>query len=90
MPHPNEHKKDWSRVYYSCSVGVPSWVPGLVMTYLNKKAIREATTWVKAASEKQFASDQETGKCTLLRNSSVGQGSAKGRGKGSGLLGCGW
>lgn len=40
--HPTTEKKDdWSRVYYSVQLRIPSWVPGIVIGYLNKKAIRE-------------------------------------------------
>lgn len=41
-PRPGkEQQDDWSRVYYSVQVRIPSWVPGIVIGYLNKKAIRE-------------------------------------------------
>ena len=41
-PRPGQEKQDdWSRVYYSVQVRIPSWVPGIVIGYLNKKAIRE-------------------------------------------------
>lgn len=40
--HPSKEKQeDWSRVYYSVQLRIPSWVPGIVIGYLNKKAIRE-------------------------------------------------
>lgn len=40
--HPSPDKQDdWSRVYYSVQVRIPSWVPGIVIGYLNKKAITE-------------------------------------------------
>lgn len=43
-PRPGKEKQDdWSRVYYSVQVRIPSWVPGIVIGYLNKKAIREVT-----------------------------------------------
>lgn len=40
--HPSQDKNDdWSRVYYSVQLRIPSWIPGIVIGYLNKKAIRE-------------------------------------------------
>ncbi|CAN0172482.1 unnamed protein product, partial [Ectocarpus fasciculatus] len=40
--HPSQDKQaDWSRVYYSVQLRIPSWIPGIVIGYLNKKAIRE-------------------------------------------------
>lgn len=40
--HPSPEKQDdWSRVYYSVQLRIPSWIPGLVISYLNKKAIKE-------------------------------------------------
>lgn len=39
--HPVREKQDWSRVYYSIKLHIPSWLPGLVVGYLNKKALRE-------------------------------------------------
>ena len=39
------------RVVYSCQVKLFSWVPGLVIKFLTKTAILEATQWVKKESE---------------------------------------
>ncbi|CAM9519669.1 unnamed protein product [Laminaria digitata] len=62
-PRPGkEQQDDWSRVYYSVQVRIPSWVPGIVIGYLNKKAIREATTWVKRESEQQYKVDLAKGR----------------------------
>ncbi|CAN0500720.1 unnamed protein product, partial [Discosporangium mesarthrocarpum] len=39
-PHPGGGSKPgWSRVYYSIQLHIPKWIPGIVITYLNKKAI---------------------------------------------------
>eukprot|EP00752_Nemacystus_decipiens_P006252 g5639.t1 len=61
--HPSAEKQDdWSRVYYSVQLRIPSWIPGLVISYLNKKAIREATTWVKRESEQKYKADFAAGR----------------------------
>lgn len=53
MKHPS--KNGWSRVLYSCQVKLFSWVPGIVVNFLTKSALIEATTWVKKASEAEAA-----------------------------------
>lgn len=48
--HPaKEKQEDWSRVYYSVQLRIPNWIPGLVIGYLNKKAIREVWWGVPCA-----------------------------------------
>ncbi|CAN0288180.1 unnamed protein product [Ascophyllum nodosum] len=84
--HPAEEKqKDWSRVYYSVQLRIPSWVPGIVIGYLNKRAISEATTWVKRESELKYRADLAAG--TMLSSAKTGWpnwGAASGaRGSGS-------
>jgi hypothetical protein len=49
-PHPT--KPGWSRVFYSVEAAFPSWVPGFVVNVLTKKALTDATAWVKVESEK--------------------------------------
>ena len=49
MKHPS--KNGWTRVLYSCQVKLFSWVPGIVVNFLTKTALFEATAWVKKASE---------------------------------------
>ncbi|CAM9117588.1 unnamed protein product [Chrysoparadoxa australica] len=73
-PHPkaSAEKGDWSRVYYSVSLRVPSWVPGLVISYLQKKAIREANTWVKREAEAQYNGDLKAGRPLLAHCRRVG------------------
>mmetsp|Transcript_20409 Transcript_20409/g.42567 ORF Transcript_20409/g.42567 Transcript_20409/m.42567 type:complete len:291 (-) Transcript_20409:46-918(-) len=41
-----------SRVYYSVEVSMFDWVPNIVMDILSKKALTEATGWVKKEAEK--------------------------------------
>jgi len=54
MKHPS--KAGWTRVLYSCQVKLFSWVPGIVVNFLTKTALVEATSWVKRESEK-YAKD---------------------------------
>merc|ERR1712129_67615 len=41
-----------SRVFYSVDAALPSWVPGFVVNAVTKKALTDATSWVKVESEK--------------------------------------
>jgi hypothetical protein len=34
---------------------VPSWVPGMVVAFLEKKAVSEANVWLRRESEEKFA-----------------------------------
>ena len=47
--HPS--KAGCSRVLYSCQIKLFSWVPGVVVNFLTKTALIEATRWVKTESE---------------------------------------
>lgn len=49
IPHPS--KPNWTRVYYSVEVSMFDWVPKVVIDILSKKALTEATGWVKKHSE---------------------------------------
>ncbi|KAJ8608972.1 hypothetical protein CTAYLR_008965 [Chrysophaeum taylorii] len=51
-PHPD--KRDWSRVEYSADLRLKIGVPGFILDTLTKKALREACTWIKTESEKQY------------------------------------
>ena len=44
-----------SRVFYSVDAALPSWVPSFVVTAVTKKALTDATSWVKVESEKAQA-----------------------------------
>ncbi|KAG5188008.1 hypothetical protein JKP88DRAFT_347956 [Tribonema minus] len=63
-PCPDKSKQDvqeWSRVYYSCMLRVPKWVPGIVVNFLEKKAVSEANMWLKREAEAKFAKDKVSG-----------------------------
>jgi hypothetical protein len=47
-------------VLYSTKVKLFPWIPEFVVNFLTKKALVEATTWVKRESEK-LAAEQRTG-----------------------------
>jgi len=51
-PHPS--KSQWTRVYYAADLKMMGKVPKTVMNILSKKALGEATGWVKRESEKAF------------------------------------
>jgi len=50
-PHPT--KAAWSRVFYEVQLMAPTYLPKIVINFLTTKAIRDATTWVRAFSEKE-------------------------------------
>ncbi len=43
---------EWSRVFYSIDLRIPSWVPSFAVNILNTQALTSATAWVKTQSEK--------------------------------------
>lgn len=47
--HPD--KPGCSRVFYACDLKLRSAVPGPVMSFLTKSALKQATSWVKRESE---------------------------------------
>lgn len=53
VQHPTKGS-DFSRVYYSVDVALPSYLPGFVKDFFSTKALTDATSWVKRESEKKF------------------------------------
>ena len=51
IEHPS--KPNWTRVYYSVSISMFSWVPKIAMDFMSSKALTDATSWVKKESEAQ-------------------------------------
>ena len=45
---------EWSRVFYSIDLRIPSWIPSFVVNILNTQALTTATAWVKTQSEKTY------------------------------------
>jgi hypothetical protein len=66
IPHPT--KKEWTRVYYSVEVSMFDWVPKTITQFMSKKALTEATGWVKKFSELEYA--KVVPKKTVLEESS--------------------
>ena len=48
--HPE--KPNCTRVFYACDVKLKGAVPGPVVNYISKSALKTATGWVKKESEK--------------------------------------
>jgi hypothetical protein len=71
-PPDRQTENDWSRVYYSCLLTVPKWVPGIVVGFLEKKAVAEANLWLKRESEAKWAKDQASGKTAAPQASGGG------------------
>lgn len=49
-PHPS--KPNASRVFYACDIKMNGSVPGPILNYISKAALKQATGWVKKESEK--------------------------------------
>jgi hypothetical protein len=50
IPHP-DNPEHWTRVYYSVELSVFPWMPQFVVDFLSKKALTDATAWVRLHSE---------------------------------------
>lgn len=48
--HPNNPNR--TRVYYACDIKLKGAVPGPVVNFVSKSALKAATGWVKKESEK--------------------------------------
>lgn len=46
-----------TRVFYGCDVKLPAAVPGAVVNFVTKKALKQATSWVKRESESKPAAE---------------------------------
>jgi len=63
IPHP-ENPEERTRLYYSVQVGMFDWVPSFVVDFMSKKALTDATAWVKKYSEIEWAKAKKEGKTT--------------------------
>jgi len=57
VPHPT--KPGRTRVFYSVEVSMFDWVPKFVMDFMSKKALTDATGWVKKYSELESIKQQK-------------------------------
>lgn len=48
-PHPTDASR--TRVYYACDIKMKGNVPGPILNYISKQALKQATAWVKRESE---------------------------------------
>jgi hypothetical protein len=48
--HPE--KENWSRAWFSCDLALKTKLPGFLMNFARKKALKNSTKWVKRESEK--------------------------------------
>lgn len=60
IPHPDDEMK--TRLYYSVKVGMFDWVPSFVVDFMSKKALTDATAWVKKYSEIEWAKAKKEGR----------------------------
>mmetsp|Transcript_20262 Transcript_20262/g.50389 ORF Transcript_20262/g.50389 Transcript_20262/m.50389 type:complete len:247 (-) Transcript_20262:51-791(-) len=54
-PHPT--KENCTRVFYACDIKLKGAVPGPVVNFVSKSALKAATGWVKKESEKNPAAE---------------------------------
>lgn len=54
VPHPDS-PNERTRVYYSVQVSMFDWVPAFVVDFMSKKALTDATAWVKKYSELEWS-----------------------------------
>lgn len=50
--HPDN--ANWSRVYYSVEISLFDWIPTFAVNFMSKKALTDATAWVKKFSELEY------------------------------------
>lgn len=50
-----EEREGGTRVFYACDISLKGSVPGPVLNYLSKAALKSATSWVKKQSEDNAA-----------------------------------
>jgi hypothetical protein len=55
VPHPN-NPTSASRVYYSVDVQLYSWIPSMIVEFMKRQALTDATAWVKKYSELAYGS----------------------------------
>lgn len=48
---PNSSQSHCCRVFYSCDIKMKGSVPGPILNYISKQALKQATAWVKRESE---------------------------------------
>lgn len=72
IPHP-ENPEERTRLYYSVQVGMFDWVPSFVVDFMSKKALTDATAWVKKYSEIEWAKAKKEGKTTAQTTTTAAQ-----------------
>mmetsp|Transcript_26028 Transcript_26028/g.62499 ORF Transcript_26028/g.62499 Transcript_26028/m.62499 type:complete len:337 (+) Transcript_26028:20-1030(+) len=60
IPHPDD-PAERTRLFYSVQVGMFDWVPSFVVDFMSKKALTDATAWVKKYSEIEWAKAKKDG-----------------------------
>ena len=63
IPHPDDPEEK-TRLFYSVQVSMFDWVPAFVVDFMSKKALTDATAWVKKFSEAEWAKAKKDGTAT--------------------------
>ena len=61
IPHPDD-PDERTRLYYSVQVSMFDWVPAFVVDFMSKKALTDATGWVKKFSEMEYTKLKKEGR----------------------------
>ncbi len=72
IPHP-ENPEERTRLYYSIQVGMFDWVPSFAVEFMSKKALTDATAWVKKYSEIEWAKAKKEGNTAAQTTTAAAQ-----------------
>jgi len=84
IPHPDD-PDERTRLYYSVQVSMFDWVPAFVVDFMSKKALTDATGWVKKYSEMEWAKARREGTAASRPKATTAQPAKQGGGSLMGL-----
>ena len=76
VPHPDD-PDERTRLYYSVQVSMFDWVPAFVVDFMSKKALTDATAWVKKYSEMEWAKARKEGAASRPKTTTTTTGPVK-------------
>jgi hypothetical protein len=77
IPHPDD-PDERTRLYYSVQVSMFDWVPAFVVDFMSKKALTDATAWVKKYSEMEWVKSRREGTAALRPKATTAQPATQG------------
>jgi len=76
VPHPDD-PDERTRLYYSVQVSMFDWVPAFVVDFMSKKALTDATAWVKKYSEMEWVKAKKEGTTAKPKTTTTTGGTTK-------------